>query len=86
MQSKDTCVAGWCKERVSALSNLLIQWEQLQPLIENHQSLLQGQLDVIKENLQVQTKKFKEEAEKFMFLWEATLKELEVRLPYHYHI
>lgn len=78
VQTKDTCLAGWCKERVSALSSLLLQWDQLQPLIENHQSVLQGQLDIIKENLTDQVESITEETEKFAIRWEATLKDLEV--------
>lgn len=80
VQNKDTCLAGWCKERVSSLSNLIMQWDQLQPLIENHQTLLQGQLDVIKQNIEVQVDKMAEEASKFTLRWEATLKDLEVNL------
>lgn len=78
VQNKDTCLAGWCKERVSSLSNLIMQWDQLQPLIENHQTQLQGQLDVIKQNIEVQVNKIAEEASKFALRWEATLKDLEV--------
>lgn len=40
VRAKDSCLAGWCKERVTALSGILLQWEQLQPLLENHAVIL----------------------------------------------
>ncbi|XP_058827016.1 cytoplasmic dynein 2 heavy chain 1-like [Topomyia yanbarensis] len=77
LQGKDSCLAGWCKERVSALGGILTQWNQLQPLIENHQSLLQGRLDIIKENILRQITELNEEADKFSIRWESTIRDLE---------
>uniref|UniRef100_A0A182QV28 Cytoplasmic dynein 2 heavy chain 1 n=1 Tax=Anopheles farauti TaxID=69004 RepID=A0A182QV28_9DIPT len=77
LQGKDSCLAGWCKERVSALGGILLQWNQLQPLIDNHQTLLQGRLDIIKENILRQMNELNEEAEKFSIRWESTIKDLE---------
>ncbi|XP_062711545.1 cytoplasmic dynein 2 heavy chain 1 [Aedes albopictus] len=77
LQGKDGCLAGWCKERVSALSGILTQWNQLQPLIENHQTLLQGRLDIIKENILRQINELNDEAEKFSIRWESTIRDLE---------
>lgn len=78
LQGKDSCLAGWCKERVSALGGILTQWNQLQPLIENHQSLLQGRLDIIKENILRQINELNNESEKFAIRWESTVRDLEV--------
>ncbi|XP_058460067.1 cytoplasmic dynein 2 heavy chain 1 [Malaya genurostris] len=77
LQGKNNCLAGWCKERVSALNGILAQWNQLQPLIENHQSLLQGRLDIIKENILRQITELNEEAGKFSIRWESTIRDLE---------
>ncbi|KFB35182.1 AGAP010790-PA-like protein [Anopheles sinensis] len=77
LQGKDSCLAGWCKERVSALGGILLQWNQLQPLIDNHQTLLQGRLDIIKENILRQINELNDEAEKFSIRWESTIKDLE---------
>ncbi|XP_035794419.1 cytoplasmic dynein 2 heavy chain 1-like [Anopheles albimanus] len=77
LQGKDSCLAGWCKERVSALGGIVLQWNQLQPLIDNHQTLLQGRLDIIKENILRQIHELNDEAEKFAIRWESTIKDLE---------
>jgi dynein heavy chain 2, cytosolic len=77
VQGKDTCLAGWCKERVSSLVSIMSQWEQLQPLIENHQSLLQGRLDIFKDEVLNKVYTLSEEAEKFLIRWQSTLQELE---------
>ncbi|XP_040163455.1 cytoplasmic dynein 2 heavy chain 1 [Anopheles arabiensis] len=77
LQGKDSCLAGWCKERVSALGGILLQWNQLQPLIDNHQTLLQGRLDIIKENILRQINELNDEAEKFSIRWESTIRDLE---------
>uniref|UniRef100_A0A1B0DN78 Dynein heavy chain, cytoplasmic n=1 Tax=Phlebotomus papatasi TaxID=29031 RepID=A0A1B0DN78_PHLPP len=49
VQVKDTCLAGWCKERVTSLANILVGWDQLQPLIDNHHTVLQHQIDIMKD-------------------------------------
>ena len=77
VQSKNTCLAGWCKETVGSLDSLIAQWEKLLPLIENHHLLLQGQLEVIKGNLLGKIHSLNEDAEKFLIKWEDTLKDLE---------
>lgn len=77
VQSKNTCLAGWCKETVGSLDSLIQQWEKLLPLIENHHILLQGQLEVIKENLLGKIHSLNDDAEKFLIKWEDTLKDLE---------
>ncbi|XP_055594856.1 cytoplasmic dynein 2 heavy chain 1 [Uranotaenia lowii] len=77
LQGKDGCLAGWCKERVSALNGIQTQWNQLQPLIENHQTLLQGRLDIIKENILRHINELNDEAEKFSIRWESTIRDLE---------
>lgn len=77
VQSKNTCLIGWCKESVGSLDSLIVQWEKLLPLIENHQMLLQGQLEVIKENLLNKINTLNSDAEKFLIKWEDTLKDLE---------
>lgn len=78
VQEKDTCLAGWCKERVSSLNGIQMQWEQLQPLIDNHHSILQQQIDIMKDHIASQFNNLKEEIEKFQIRWESTLNELEV--------
>lgn len=77
VQNKNTCLSGWCKEKISSLENIVLQWEKLLPLIENHHLLLQGQLEVIKENLLNQINSLNDDAEKFLMKWEDTLKDLE---------
>ncbi|XP_053958646.1 cytoplasmic dynein 2 heavy chain 1 [Anastrepha ludens] len=77
VKSKDTCLAGWCKERVTALANILLQWERLQPLIENHAVILQRQVDMIKDQAHSQIQNLQNEAEKFFLRWESTISELE---------
>ncbi|CAD6999081.1 unnamed protein product [Ceratitis capitata] len=77
VKGKDSCLAGWCKERVTALSNILLQWERLQPLIENHAVILQRQVDMIKDQAQSQIQNLQNEAEKFFLRWESTISELE---------
>ncbi|EDX05339.1 GD21850 [Drosophila simulans] len=77
VRAKDSCLAGWCKERVTALSGILLQWEQLQPLLENHAVILQRQVDMIKNQAETQLQNLKNEAEKFLLRWESTISELE---------
>ncbi|BFF95328.1 cytoplasmic dynein 2 heavy chain 1 [Drosophila madeirensis] len=77
VRAKDACLAGWCKERVTALSGILQQWEQLQPLLENHAVILQRQVDMIKNQAQTQLQNLRNEAEKFLLRWESTIAELE---------
>lgn len=77
VQEKDTCLAGWCKERVSSLGQILLQWEQIQPLIDNHHSVLQHQIDIMKDHIGLQLNNLSEEIERFEYRWEATLAELE---------
>lgn len=77
VQSKNTCLAGWCKETVGSLDSLAVQWEKLLPLIENHHLLLQGQLEVIKESLLSKINHLNSEGQKFLIKWEDTLKDLE---------
>ncbi|XP_015052343.2 cytoplasmic dynein 2 heavy chain 1 [Drosophila yakuba] len=77
VRAKDACLAGWCKERVTALSGILLQWEQLQPLLENHAVILQRQVDMIKNQAETQLQNLKNEAEKFLLRWESTISELE---------
>lgn len=75
--SKNTCLAGWCKESVGSLESLTNQWEKLLPMIENHHILLQGQLEIVKENLQLGISNLNDEAEVFLIKWEDTIKDLE---------
>lgn len=77
VRAKDSCLGGWCKERVTALSGILLQWEQLQPLLENHAVILQRQVDMIKNQAETQLQNLKNEAEKFLLRWESTISELE---------
>lgn len=77
VQSKNTCLLGWCKETVGSLESLVIQWEKLLPLVENHQVLLQGQLEAIKGSLLGKINMLNSDAEKFLIKWEDTLKDLE---------
>ncbi|XP_055390537.1 cytoplasmic dynein 2 heavy chain 1 [Condylostylus longicornis] len=77
VKGKDTCLAGWCKERVSALSNILNQWEKLQPLIENHSVVLQRQVDIMKDHIKTKIFNMTNEVEKFMLRWESSVTELE---------
>jgi dynein heavy chain 2, cytosolic len=77
VQSKNTCLAGWCKESVGSLDSIITQWEKLLPLIDNHHMLLQGQLEVIKDNLLTKINTLNSDAEKFLIKWEDTLKDLE---------
>lgn len=78
VEGKDTCLAGWCKERVSALSNILLQWDQLQPLIENHSAVLKRQIDIMRDYIESQMSNLQEESEKFHIRWESTIKDLEI--------
>lgn len=77
VEEKDTCLAGWCKERVTALSNILTQWEQLNPLIENHSAILQRQIEIMRDHVKAQMDNLEEEAQKFLIRWESTIENLE---------
>lgn len=77
VQAKDSCLAGWCRERVSALNGILNQWEQLQPLIDNHSASLKVQIDVLKNQVDFQMANLKDEIEKFEIRWDSTISELE---------
>lgn len=77
VEAKDSCLAGWCRERVSALNGILNQWDQLQPLIDNHSAALKLQIDVIKNQLEFQMTNLKDEIERFEIRWESTIYELE---------
>lgn len=77
VQAKDSCLAGWCRERVSALNGILSQWEQLQPLIDNHSASLKVQIEVVKNQVEFQMVNLKDEIEKFEIRWDSTIAELE---------
>lgn len=77
VQAKDSCLAGWCRERVSALNGIINQWEQLQPLIDNHSAALKVQIDVLKNQVEFQITNLKDEIEKFEIRWDSTIAELE---------
>lgn len=77
VQAKDTCLAGWCRERVSALNSILNQWEKMQPLIDNHSAALKIQIDAVKGQVEYQIVNLKDEMEKFQIRWEAAIAELE---------
>lgn len=77
VQAKDSCLAGWCRERVSALNGILNQWEQLQPLIDNHSASLKVQIDVLKSQVEGQMSNLKDEIERFEIRWDSTIAELE---------
>lgn len=77
VQEKDTCLAGWCKERVTALGNIITQWDQLQPLIENHSAVLQRQIDIMRDHVESQMTNLKEEADRFLIRWESAIEDLE---------
>jgi dynein heavy chain 2, cytosolic len=86
VQSKNTCLAGWCKETVGSLDSLIAKWEKLLPLIENHHLLLQGQLEVIKDQLLGKINTLNDDAEKFLIKWEDTLKDLEANADSDFEI
>lgn len=77
VHEKDTCLAGWCKERVTALANIRTQWDQLQPLIDNHSAVLQRQIDIMRGHVESQMANLKEEAERFLIRWESAIEDLE---------
>lgn len=77
VEGKDACLAGWCRERVSALNGIQTQWEQFQPLIENHSAALKVQIDSMKNQIEIQMANMKDEIEKFEIRWESTINELE---------
>uniref|UniRef100_A0A1A9WMF6 Dynein heavy chain, cytoplasmic n=1 Tax=Glossina brevipalpis TaxID=37001 RepID=A0A1A9WMF6_9MUSC len=76
VKGKDACLAGWCKERVTSLVNILVEWEKLQPMLNNHSVILQRQVEMIKEQAQIQMENLRNEAEKFDLRWESTMTEL----------
>lgn len=77
VQAKDSCLASWCRERVSALTGMVNQWEQLQPLIDNHSAALKLQIDAIKSQIELQMANFKDDIERFEIRWDATIADLE---------
>lgn len=83
VEGKDNCLAGWCKERVSALENINSQWNQLQPLIENHSLVLQRQIDIMRDQIESQMSSLTEEAEKFEIRWETTVLNLKENDTYN---
>lgn len=76
VKAKDSCLAGWCRERVSALNGIINQWEQLQPLIDNHSAALKVQIDVLRNQVDFQLANLKDEVEKFEIRWDSTITEL----------
>lgn len=77
VESKDSCLAGWCRERVTALANIVTQWEQLQPLIDNHSAALRMQAEIVRNQIEFQLANLKDETEKFQIRWESTITDLE---------
>lgn len=77
VEAKDSCLAGWCRERVSALTGIQNQWEQLQPLIDNHSAALKVKIDIVKNQIEFQMANLKNETEKFIIRWESALEDLE---------
>lgn len=77
VESKDSCLAGWCRERVTALANIVTQWEQLQPLIDNHSAALRMQAEIVRNQIEFQLTNLKDETEKFQIRWESTINDLE---------
>lgn len=76
VEGKDTCLSGWCKERVSSLAAIVVQWDQLQPLIVSHSVVLQRQIDIMRDHVETQMVNLQEVAEKFQIRWESTMTEL----------
>lgn len=77
LKAKDTCLAGWCKERVATLAAVEGRWEQLQPLIQNYSEVLQQHVVMMKEQVVTHLRNLSEEAEKFLIRWQATMREIE---------
>lgn len=77
LRAKDTCLAGWCKERVATLSAVEGRWDQLQPLIENHSEVIQQHITMMREQVVTHLRNLSEEAEKFLIRWQATMREIE---------
>lgn len=77
VESKDSCLAGWCRERVTALSGIVTQWDQLQPLIDNHSAALKTQVEIVKNQIEFQLANLRDETEKFQIRWESTIEDLE---------
>ena len=77
VETKDNCLAGWCRERVSALSGITTQWDQLQPLIDNHTAAMRVQIDIVKNQIDFQLANLKDETEKFLIRWESMISDLE---------
>lgn len=77
VEAKDSCLAGWCRERVSALNGILNQWDKLQPLIENHSAALKIQVEAVKNQVEFQLVNLRDAMDKFQIRWEATIAELE---------
>lgn len=76
VERKDTCLAGWCKERVTSLGQLLAQWDQLQPLIENQSVVLQRHVDMMRDHIGTQIAGWRDDAERFEIRWQAAITEL----------
>lgn len=77
VEAKDSCLAGWCRERVSALANIRQQWDQLQPLIDNHSAALKMQAEIVRNQIEFQLTNLQDETEKFQIRWESTIADLE---------
>lgn len=86
LKAKDTCLAGWCKERVASLSAVEGRWDQLQPLIENHSEVLQQHIEMMKEQVVTHFRNLSEEAEKFLIRWQATMREIETNDTADLHV
>lgn len=76
VERKDTCLAGWCKERVTSLAQLVAQWDQLQPLIENQSVVLQRHIDMMRDHIETQIVGWINDADRFEIRWEAAVTDL----------
>lgn len=77
VDGKDTCLAGWCNERMSALSSIHDQWDRLQPLIDNHSAVLKVQIENLKAHLEMEIASLRDDFERFQIRWESVVNELE---------
>lgn len=77
VDAKDACLAGWCNERMSALSSVHDQWERLQPLVDNHSEVLTVQIENLKSHLEMGIGTLRDDFERFEVRWESVVMDLE---------
>ncbi|XP_047109239.1 cytoplasmic dynein 2 heavy chain 1 [Schistocerca piceifrons] len=69
-KKKNKVLAVWTKERIEEMNQTASEWANFQFILDNHQFLIEKQVENVKQSLETRTSEILEEMEKFRLRWE----------------